>query len=339
MWKSLYGKSSGDHGTLAFFRNTLRRIAVTANPKKNVDACVDLIYTVMKGHILASACEVLKVSGLDDDVPGIPAGLKQAGKPEQFAYISDIAQEVVERCTLVEEAFSDATIKDIKDGVYNYARVFCHYAAMLMEFRDAWGEGDGERVLRCWKLLMPHFKLANHTKYALEALRLQMQVSATLSPNLAHQVMWNRFVNVKGGLGNNIPCDLHNEHVNKALKHIIINMGPNLTEKALQRAARSVSALTSITEHFDAESGVPRRSTAHSTKPDIDDVKKVIATVQKHKLLTALGNRDHRSFPEMALDPLSGWDVNDTNLWITKKKKEYLKFKGKFRTQEDVTNQ
>ena len=47
-------------------------------------------------------------------------------------------------------------------------------------------------------------------------------------PNLAHQVMWNRFVNVRG---RNILCDLHNEHLNKLLKRIITNIGASLTEK------------------------------------------------------------------------------------------------------------
>ena len=108
MWKALYGRSAGDHGTLAFFRSQLRRIPVTADAKKDENACVDLIYTVMKGHILASACEVLKVSGLEDQ-PTIPAGLKTAGRPEQLAYISDIAQAVVENCTLVEAALETLT--------------------------------------------------------------------------------------------------------------------------------------------------------------------------------------------------------------------------------------
>ena len=103
MWKTLFGKSVGDHGTLAFFRSQLRRSAVTADPKKDVDACVDLICTVMKGHILACACDVLKIGGLDEQ-PTIPVGLKQAGKPEQLAFISDIAQAVAERCTIVNEA-------------------------------------------------------------------------------------------------------------------------------------------------------------------------------------------------------------------------------------------
>ena len=114
-----------------------------------------------------------KVSCLDDCLT-IPDGLKQAGKVEQLAFITGIARVVVEKCTLVDSAFSTTdttanttanttadttadtiadTITDIatdatnpEDGVYNYSRVFCHYAAMLMEFRDAWGEADGSRI-------------------------------------------------------------------------------------------------------------------------------------------------------------------------------------------------
>ena len=253
MWKSHYGKSAGDHGTLAYFRSRLNRIAISTEPKKDVNACLDFIYTVVKGHILANACEVLGVSGLDG-VPTIPPGLKTASKTEQLSFIGDISQKVVNRCSLVESAFmatdnvheaeDDPSLltdeETESDGVYNYARVLCHYGALIMEFRDAWAEGDGERVIRCWKLFIPHFKCFGRTKYSLEALRIQMQVNATLSPNMAHQVMWNRFVNVRGGLGRNIPCDLFNEHVNKLMKHFIVNMGPNLTETSLQRAARSV---------------------------------------------------------------------------------------------------
>lgn len=326
MWKVLYGKSARDHGTLAFFRSHLRRIPITADAKKDINACVDLIHTVMKGHILACACDIMKISSLNDQ-PSIPADLKTGGKPEQVAFISDIAQAVVNQCTLVEGAFTGGDIDDIGDGVYNYTRVMCHFGALIMEVQDAWGEGGGKRMKRCWKLLMPHFKTAGHTKYALEALRLQMQVNATLSPNLAHQVMWNRFINVRGGLGRNIPCDLHNEHINKLLKNIITNMGSNLTEVALHRAARSVTALHAISESFDSQSGVPHHTSAHSTKPDIDDVKKVMATVDKYKLLTPVGNREHQCFPNFKFNPLSKWNLEKTKSWTAAKKKEYIKYK------------
>ena len=400
-------------------RSRLNRIAISTEPKKDVNACLDFIYTVVKGHILASACEVLGVSGLDG-VPTIPPGLKTASKTEQLSFIGDISQKVVNRCTLVESAFmatddvheaeddpslltdeeteSDgvynyarvlchygALIMDFRDawaegdgervircwklfmphfkcfvesafmatddvheaeddpslltdeetesdGVYNYARVLCHYGALIMDFRDAWAEGDGERVIRCWKLFMPHFKCFGRTKYSLEALRIQMQVNATLSLNLAHQVMWNRFVNVRGGLGRNIPCDLFNEHVNKLMKRFIVNMGPNLTETSLQRAARSVTALHNIAEKFDAQSGVPRTNCAHSTITDEKDVRIVLDTVLKNKLLDELGLRSHRAFPNMKLNPLFKWDMKKTKEWM--KKTDFLKYKRKFRGEE-----
>ena len=35
--------------------------------------------------------------------------------------------------------------------------------------------------------------------------------------------MWHRFVNTKGEIGRNIPCDLYNEHINRLIKFIIQN--------------------------------------------------------------------------------------------------------------------
>lgn len=84
------------------------------------------------------------------------------------------------------------------------------------------------------------FIVDKRRKYALEALRLQMQVSAVLSPHLAMHIKWDRFINTRGGMGRNIPCDMFNEHINKLLKHVIASMGGNLTDEALRRAACSV---------------------------------------------------------------------------------------------------
>lgn len=74
----------------------------------------------------------------------------------------------------------------------------------MMEFTDALAEGDGERVIRCWWPFLPHFQAAGNTKYCLEAFRVQLQVNVSLSHNLAHQVMWHRFVKTKGGMGKNV---------------------------------------------------------------------------------------------------------------------------------------
>ena len=309
-----------------FFRNRLYRVAVGKDPKKEVNATLDLIDTVLKGHWLACACDVLAMSNPDDRV-ALPAGSAKD-------FIHEVAEKVVDRCTVLESAFPPADVCEPDDTAYNYARLLCHYCSLVKEFRDAWAEGDGERVLRCWKIFMPHFQAAGCHKYCLEALRLQFQVNGLLPPNLAHQVMWHRFVNIKGGPGRNISCDLHNEHMNKLIKLIISNMGSNLTEASLQRAVRCVSILHSISVKFDEETGVPFRTTAHSTRPDTQDVKIVTAVVRREKLLQPIQGRKHASFPHLSLNPLKKWNVGKSKTWIEAKQRHYLKLKGSFQAIE-----
>ena len=121
---------------------------------------------------------------------------------------------------------------------------------LALEFLDSWAKGDGEWIIRCWRVLLLHFYTGGRTKYSWEALRLQFQL-VFLPPAISHQLKWNCFINTHGGLGRNIPCDLHNEYMNKLFKEIVKNMGPNLTEQAVMWAARSVTALQDMSAAFD----------------------------------------------------------------------------------------
>ena len=141
-------------------------------------------------------------------------------------------------------------------------------------------------------------------------------------------------MNTRGGLGRNIPCDLHNEHVNKLVKVIIKNMSSNLTEQALQRAVRCVSPLHAICKGFDASCEVPIITSAHSTKSDVEDIGKVVSMVLRQKLLLKVGERKHQSFPTMKQNPLDRWNLEATQAWIREKKREYGKYKGRFRERD-----
>ena len=171
------------------------------------------------------------------------------------------------------------------------------------------------------EVILPYFQAAGHTKYSLAALNIQLQTNVTLSPNGAHQVMWHRFVNSKGGMGNNIPCDLYNEHINRLVKYIIQNMGPNLTEASLQQAACSVSTLHTICVAFDTQSGVSYGTAAHLTRPDTQDVIKVVSTVLSNRLLIP------------TLDSLHKWDIQKTKSWIDKK--DYSKYRSCIHSADD----
>ena len=147
IWKTLYSRSSRDHGTLAYFQSLLNRYSVK-NPKKEVDDSLDFLLTIVKGHFLACACRVLGITALNSRVT-LPPGIYKVSINQQREYITSIAKQVVHQCILIGNDFVNEKVADSGDHIYNYARVLCHYGSIVMEFRDGWAEGDGERVFRC----------------------------------------------------------------------------------------------------------------------------------------------------------------------------------------------
>ena len=119
-----------------------------------------------------------------DDFPLDSTGAKVKVK------LSDVASAIVDKWTIVPEAILGQPLNDSSDVVNNYAHVLCHFPALVSEFYNGWHEGDGLRMLRCWKI---HFFANRNTKYALESLKLQFQL-ASLPPDLVHQLTWGRFV-------------------------------------------------------------------------------------------------------------------------------------------------
>ena len=56
------------------------------------------------------------------------------------------------------------------DHIIEYAKETLTLGLMLLEFKDSLREGDGERVLRCWKFLMLYFRSSGHANYCFESL-------------------------------------------------------------------------------------------------------------------------------------------------------------------------
>ena len=245
IWQKLVKIIPRDHGSLNQLFTRFGLLPKANKPKDDMHACQDVLLTVFKGHIVAAACRELNIGGPEGDIKDIIVNM---------SLLNDLTVKVARRFTVIQEAFLNESVPDTGDRVHSYAQILCHFAAIVHLFTDACKEGDGEHVIRCWKLCMLHFHAERKTKYALEALRLQFQL-VTLQPNLVHQLTWGRFVNTHGGKGRNIPCDLHNEHVNKLYKEIIGNMGANFTEFASTRAARAVSSLERLALGFERQTG------------------------------------------------------------------------------------
>ena len=102
---------------------------------------------------------------------------------------------------------------------------------LFFDFLDASKERDGVRIMWQYKNIMLYCKAdgSQSTKYALEFLYQFFLAYALLSKRDRELFVWNRSVNNNGKKGANILFD------EDAVKQGIHNLGPNVTEKAVQR--------------------------------------------------------------------------------------------------------
>lgn len=98
IWKCLFVLSSRDHGSLWFFKSLLNRTPVKKDPKKDVNASLDFLLTVVKGHLLAAACQILGVTKLDSPL-NLPPGIKRSSSAQQYEFLKNTAAQVVEKFT------------------------------------------------------------------------------------------------------------------------------------------------------------------------------------------------------------------------------------------------
>ena len=176
---------------------------------------------------------------------------------------------------------------------------------------------------------MPGFSRYGH-KYALESLLLQFQLYS-LPPTLAHQVQWGRFINTKGGMGNNISCDIHNEHVNRIFKEAIGNMDSNFTEHSSTRVARSVTFLDNLANNLDKQCSVVPDTTAHHTRSSDHDIRQVCNTLCKQQSFTVIPGRYNSNFKSLSSNPLKSLDWNKMEKWVKAKALQYEKCNGLMR--------
>ena len=80
------------------------------------------------------------------------------------------------------------------DRVINYGLTCVQLGIMLMQLNDTEKEGDGQRCLINWKLLMLYFRSRNQgMKYALEAMRLLTCTKALFIEQIAHTIIYGQY--------------------------------------------------------------------------------------------------------------------------------------------------
>ena len=214
---------------------------------------------------------------------------------------------------------ADPTPTQCSDDMYNYQLALLEYGMLYKNFCDAVSEGDGGRLVRCWKYFLMIMKKdgARSRKYALEGLNLLCQIYAILSPRDAHRLVWNRSVKAKYGAAANIPLDLALEHYNRVLKEVIKKMGPNASnEKAVNRFCKAIPTNKQLMDNFDYTCKVLRRSGKHVKTVASNDFNKIVKELMKSDAFTQNTQRKLMKFHNCGPSVLTNFDLHSMFKWI-----------------------
>ena len=209
----------------------------------------------------------------------------------------------------------------VHDDMFSYQCNLLDHGLLYLNFNDTVAEGDGDRIIRCWKFLLLHFYHdSGSTKYALEALYLQLQQQALLSPRQAYRQRWNRSVNNRGGSGKNVPIDLEVEHDNNSVKEGIRKLGPNLTRSAVTRTARMLPVATGVVHNVSQECSLMKRSGKHFVATTRKDLLKLVSLLMQADALRETPGRHYKHFKQFPRSAMHGLQMGKMCKWINKHK-------------------
>ena len=163
------------------------------------DACENFFILVIESHVVAAAMKLLGMQVLSDTpLSSAPKGdLTWACMDEDRKPVLDrITRDIVKSFLCTD--YNTSHTASSEDMTYQYSSQLLTIGCMYLEFQDAIKEGDGMRVLRCYRYLLPMFVSSGRTNYAIETLNFLMQYDCLLSPCQAEELLWGRFVNTHG---------------------------------------------------------------------------------------------------------------------------------------------
>ena len=328
IWKHfLSTKSSAEHGTLYQLRNLLGRSNVVTDPTKDFNACEDFLLVVISGHIITAAMKALGMKKMDDTptagtlIGPDPGSLWMLEREERKKVLDAVCSEIIDE--YVDFSFlKDATIEN--DSIHSYGKKLLGLGCFYMEFRDAIREGDGLRVLRCWRYLLPIFFGTGRTNYCCEALNMLHQ-EHTLPPRLSNQLIWSRFVNTHGMPGRNIAGDLYMEHLNRIAKDAIRLLGANKTEKVIDRVGRVIGTIAPMLQTFDMEHHIKQESGAHKQASMAKDIATIVNELVRHKIFTSVSDRRHHPSFKSPKDLLHSKSSDELHKWMVNRLKKIVR--------------
>ena len=243
----------------------------------------------MTGHILCAALQTFGMTTLDDqptdDLIPTPETVWTQSHDERKSLLMNMNKRVVEK--YISCSFNSPHRRS-SDSVNEYTRNFLSIGSIYLLFKDAIKEGDGRRVLQCYRYLLPIFINSGRRNYANEALNLLCQYHYDLPAQQAEQLVWSRFVNTTDVKGGNIPTDLHLEHLNRILKGTVQGLGSNKSETAIVRSSKAIGVIKEVIQKFDQQNNVPLSSKSHRIPAIKKEFETIVKELQQYQVFDTL---------------------------------------------------
>ena len=247
-------------------------------------------------------------------------------KYKRFSSLRDHQQRSCKKKDKTAASLKSPGAYDNEDGTLNYSCTSLALFLLAQNFTDARQHGDGERIVRLMKFMLPLFRLTGKTKYCYYVFHHLAQVHCLLPGKYAHDVKWNRFVNNKGKIETNIEVDREVEHQNRTFKGNCKSFMGKITDKAILRSSNSYQQVAEILTVFDKQVQVKQPSGRHTVPSHESDVKDFSQVFLKAEIFRNMPGRYHKEFPGFPRHILQKLDVLQFKQWMLDKMKESKKY-------------
>ena len=263
-------------------------------------AAEDFLEVVLFAHVIAAAEQVMKTGNLPTDC-------------------KEVADSIIDNYIKVSipterTSNNDTVHPGVQDSVYTYATDFLTMALIWYGFHDSIKMGDGNRIMNYWKFMTAIFKQTGHNNYAKEGF-LMLAQSAILSSRQSAELKWSRTVNTHGCAGNNIPVDLHMEHLNRRMKDMMRGLGSNITPESVQRASKALGVIEAVCTNFEKSSNVTLNKEYHSIPSFERDLKQLSEQLVREEVFAIKDSRHHQRFSKHR-NLMKSIDWKKMNEWV-----------------------
>jgi L1 cell adhesion molecule like protein len=302
---------------------------VTKKVKTDPTACEDFFVLVTECHVLELVTNKFNLASLDstpsDDHKLFGTHFRKLGKKERSEVFQKAIKEIIYEYTHGFEVEQKNRQLTTSDRVLAYSTEVLTLGLLFMEFCDAIREGDGIRIVRCWRFMLLLFKAKAKRKYAVQAATMLLQYHYLFTERMKHQLLWSRTINVHGRIGRNIPMDLHLEHLNRELKCAISHLGANVAEQTIMRVGYCLRQLIEIKQSYDKCTGIPVESGFHTSLSLVTDINLVLEELKKADVFTDIPKRKHRQFKSFKCNAAAALKKGDLKLWLNEVLKRLIR--------------